>query len=226
RASSPRFRYSAGYSMPSRSFVVMRCHFKPPFKDGVGRGSFQSYRNTIPILVFPLKEGEEQKRHAVASTLSHVHCADAQRTCEFIQPLSAPARGQSRALAGMEGGDARICKAERHADPAVDRIFGVPLVPRDGARELPRRSDRARDERAVRQRQAGSRGAAGPRPRLSARASGAERARRWLAADGLSRSAGSDAILRRHVLSAFAAAWIAGIRRTSATRARVFRHAP
>ncbi len=57
--------------------------------------------------------------------------------------------------------------ARGKADPAVDRLFGVPLVPRDGARVVrgPRR--RRGDERELRQHQGRPRGAAGSRSDLS-----------------------------------------------------------
>ena len=65
-------------------------------------------------------------------------------------------------------------RAERQADPAVDRLFGLPLVPRDGARIVRGPRDRGADERAVREHQGRSRGAPRPRPHLPDRAPGAE----------------------------------------------------
>ena len=74
-------------------------------------------------------------------------------------------------------------RATGQADPAVDRLQRLPLVPRDGARKLRGRSDRRRDERVVRLYKSGSRGTARHRQDLPARAPGADPARRRLAAD-------------------------------------------
>ena len=75
------------------------------------------------------------------------------------------------------------------ADPALGRLCRLPLVPRDGARVVRGRSDRAGDERAVRQHQSRSRGAARHRPDLHERAASAGRAGR-LAADHVSDARG------------------------------------
>ena len=50
-------------------------------------------------------------------------------------------------------------RAAGQADPAVGRLLGVPLVPRDGARVVRGRGDRAAHERPVREHQGRSRGA-------------------------------------------------------------------
>ena len=65
---------------------------------------------------------------------------------------------------------ARRGQAEQQADPALDRLRRLPLVPCDGARELRGRADRGGDERPVRQHQGRSRGAARHRPDLHGRA--------------------------------------------------------
>ena len=58
------------------------------------------------------------------------------------------------------GEEALRPRAERgQADPALDRLRRLPLVPRDGARVVRGRSDGAADERAVRERQGRPRGA-------------------------------------------------------------------
>ena len=86
---------------------------------------------------------------------------------------------------GIRGARRRSSRraARGQADPAVDRLLGLPLVPRDGARVVRGRGDRRADERAVRQHQGRSRGAARPRPHLPDRAPDADAARRRLAAD-------------------------------------------
>ena len=94
---------------------------------------------------------------------------------------------------------ARARGAEQ-ADPAVDRLLGVPLVPRDGARVVRGPGRRGGDERRVRQHQGRPRGAARPRPDLPDRACAADAALGRLAADDVPH-AGRRAVLRRHVLS-------------------------
>ena len=103
----------------------------------------------------------------------------------------------------MGRGGARPRARRGPADPALDRLRGVPLVPRDGARVVRGRRDRGADERALRQRQGRPRGAPGPRRDLHGRRRRAHRARR-LADDRLPH-AGRAAVLRRHVLPARAA---------------------
>ena len=76
-------------------------------------------------------------------------------------------------------------QAQQPADSAVGRLRRLPLVPRDGARELRGRRNREGDERAVRQHQSRSRGAARHRPDLHERAAFTGRAGR-LAADHVS----------------------------------------
>ena len=57
----------------------------------------------------------------------------------------------------------RLARERGQADPALDRLLRLPLVPRHGARELRGPRHRRADERALRQHQGRSRGAAGPR---------------------------------------------------------------
>ena len=64
------------------------------------------------------------------------------------------------------------------ADPALDRLRRLPLVPRDGARVVRGRGDRRADERALRQRQGRPRGAARPRRALHGGRRRADRPRR------------------------------------------------
>ena len=94
-------------------------------------------------------------------------------------------------------------KTPRLPDPALDRLRRLPLVPRDGARIVRERRHRQADERALRQREGRSRGAAGHRPHLHDGASRDGRAGR-LADDHVPRSR-RPADLRRHLLAARAA---------------------
>ena len=86
------------------------------------------------------------------------------------------------------------------ADPALGRLFRLPLVPRDGARVLRGPRDRGLHERALRQRQGRPRGATRRRRDLHGGGAGDERPRR-LADDGLPRPRGGP-LLRRHLLPA------------------------
>ena len=86
------------------------------------------------------------------------------------------------------------------ADPAVDRLLGLPLVPRDGARVVRGRRDRRADERALRVHQARPRGAARPRLDLHGGLPGDDRPGRLAAQRVPHPRAG--ALLRRHLLPA------------------------
>src|SRR5882672_5169054 len=74
------------------------------------------------------------------------------------QPVSAPARRESSRLVSMGPGSARARAQRGQADPAFDRLFGVSLVPCDGARVVRGRGHRGTDEPAVRQYQGRPRG--------------------------------------------------------------------
>ena len=86
------------------------------------------------------------------------------------------------------------------ADPALGRLLGLPLVPRDGARVLRGRRDGGLHERALRQRQGRPRGAPRRRRPLHGGGAGDQRPGR-LADDRLPRPRGR-AVLRRHLLPA------------------------
>ena len=73
--------------------------------------------------------------------------------------VPAPARGEPGRLAAVGPGGARPRARARHADPRLDRLLRLPLVPRDGARELRGPGDRRADERALRLHQGRPRGA-------------------------------------------------------------------
>ncbi len=98
----------------------------------------------------------------------------------------------------MGGGGARARPRRGPADPALDRLRRLPLVPRDGARVVRGRGDRRADERALRQRQGRPRGAARPGCGLHGGRRRALRPRR-LADDRLPHPRGR-AVLRRHLL--------------------------
>src|SRR5690349_24257491 len=74
--------------------------------------------------------------------------------------VPAPARGQPGRLVRVGRGGARAGARGGASDPALDRLRGMPLVSRDGARVVRGPADGARDERALRQRQGRPRGAA------------------------------------------------------------------
>ena len=110
---------------------------------------------------------------------------------------------------GQEAFDAR--PRERQARAAVDRLFGLPLVPRHGARILRGRRHRVAHERAVREHQGRSRRAARHRQDLPVRAPGAHAARRRLAAHDVPDARRPEAVLRRHLFSRQGALRHAGV---------------
>ena len=89
------------------------------------------------------------------------------------------------------------------ADPRLDRLRRLPLVPRDGAGVLRGPADRGADERALRLHQGRPRGAPGRRRDLHGRRPGDDRARR-VAAERVP-DARRGPVLRRHLLPARAA---------------------
>ena len=119
------------------------------------------------------------------------------------EPVPAAARREPGRLVPVGRGGARAGARARPADPALDRLLGLPLVPRDGARELRGRGDGRADEPALRADQGRPRGAARPRRRLHAGRARADGARRL--ADDRVPDAGRRAVLRRHLLPARAA---------------------
>ena len=124
----------------------------------------------------------------------------ANRLAARDQPLPAPAQRQPGRLVpvGRRGPGPR--PRARPADPALGRLLGLPLVPRDGARVLRGPRDRRLHERALRQRQGRSRGAARRRRDLHGGGAGDERPGR-LADDRLPRPRRRP-VLRRHLLPA------------------------
>jgi hypothetical protein len=115
------------------------------------------------------------------------------------QSLSAAAREQPGGLVSVGRRSARRGKAGRQTDFSVDRLQRVPLVPRDGARELRGRNHRRSDERTVHQHQGRSGGASRSRPDLHERRAVDDPPRR-LADVGVS-DPRSEAVLRRDLLA-------------------------
>ncbi len=140
--------------------------------------------------------------NGAAGTHDHASQRPPQSPGERNQPLPAPARRQSGRLVSLGRGGAGARAPAAPADPAVDRLRRLPLVPRHGARILRGRGYRGADERALRQRQGGSRGAPGPRPPLPARPPTAEPARWRLAADDVPDARRPATLLWRHLLPA------------------------
>src|SRR6185312_5346213 len=61
---------------------------------------------------------------------------DTQHARPRDQPLPSAAQGQSGSLAALGRGGVRSRQASRQADPSLDRLRRVSLVPRDGGGEL------------------------------------------------------------------------------------------
>ena len=95
--------------------------------------------------------------------------------------VSAPARREPRGLVSVGPGGVRARPRGGQAGARLDRLRGVPLVPRHGARVLRGRRGRRVDERLVRVRQGRPRGAPGRRRDLHGRRAGDDRPRRLAA---------------------------------------------
>ena len=148
------------------------------------------------------RPGSEPVR-ALARLASLSLRAVANRLAQRDEPVPPPARGQPGRLVPVGRGGVREGARRGQADPALDRLLGLPLVPRDGARVVRERRDGERDERALRQHQGRPRGAA--RRRLDLHGGGRrDHRQRRLAAHRLPQ-ARRRAVLRRHVLPADAA---------------------
>jgi len=106
-------------------------------------------------------------------------------------------------------GGLRAGARSQRADPPVGRICGVSLVPRDGARVVRGSQDRRPDERALRQHQGRSAGAARCRRGLSEGDPDDGRVGR-MAADGLP-DAAAGTFLRGDLFSAAGPVWTAGL---------------
>ena len=119
------------------------------------------------------------------------------------EPVPPPARAEPGRLVPVGRRGARPRARGGQADPALDRLRRLPLVPRDGARVVRGRANRRADERALRLDQGRPRGAARPRRDLHGRHRRDDRAGR-LAADRLP-DARRRAVSRRDLLPARAA---------------------
>ena len=119
------------------------------------------------------------------------------------QPVPPAAREQPGRLVPVGPGRARPGEAPRPPDLPLDRLRGLPLVPRHGARVVRGRGDGALPQRPLRVDQGRPRGAPRPRPGLHGRGPGDDRRRR-LADVGLP-DARRPAVLRRDVLPGRAA---------------------
>ena len=120
------------------------------------------------------------------------------------QPVPAPARRQPGRLVPVGRRGVRGGGGARRPAPPVGRLLGVPLVPRDGPRELRGRRRRRGDEPALREREGRPRGAARRRRHLHGGHPGHDRPRR-LADDGRVHPRRAP-VLRRHLLPEGAAA--------------------
>ena len=116
------------------------------------------------------------------------------------QPLPPPARRQPGALAALGREGARRRTRPGPADPALDRLRRLPLVPRDGARVVRGRGDRGADERELREREGRPGGA--PRPRRGLHGGGRRDDGPGRLADDRLPHPGRRAVLRRHLLPA------------------------
>ena len=155
---------------------------------------------------------ERSSLMTLSSSESRVgHASQDQPPGRRDQPLPAPARDQPGRLVSLGTGGAGQGQGREQADLPVDRLLGLPLVPRHGARELREPGDRGADERALRQHQGRPRGAARPRPDLHVGRAGDDRARR-LADVGVPH-ARAQAVLRRHLFSAADSRGMAGFPR-------------
>ncbi len=133
--------------------------------------------------------------------------------------------GEPRAMAAVGRHSTRGGSRQWQAHPAVGRLLGVPLVPRDGARELRGRRHRAAHERALRQHQGRPRGAPRPRQDLPDGASPLHRPPRRLAAHGVPHARHARADLHRHVLPEGPPLRHAGVPRGARGRRRLLPHA-
>ncbi len=113
-------------------------------------------------------------------------------------PLPPATRAQPCGLVSVGRGGVRQGPGGGQAGLSLDRLFGMPLVPRDGAGVVRGRGGRGDSQRELRRHQSRSRGAAGRRFDLHAGRADDDRARRL--ADVDVPHAGRAAVLRRHLL--------------------------
>ena len=143
------------------------------------------------------------------------------RLADETSPYLAAARRESRGLVSLGRGGARAARA---SDKPILLSIGYSAchwchVMAHESFEDP--ATAARDERAVREHQGRSRGAARPRQDLPDRAPGADAARRRLAAHDVPHAGRPHAVLRRHLFSERAALRHAGVHGPARARRRV-----
>ncbi len=133
-----------------------------------------------------------------ARAFAHDHGATCQSPDRRAEPLPQATRPQPGGVVPVGRGGLGQSEGRGQADLPLDRVRGVPLVPRHGARVVRGPGDRRAPRRALRRGQGGPRGEAGPRRRLHERGAGDDRLGR-VAAVGVPHPR-PEAVLRRHVL--------------------------
>ncbi len=160
-----------GFEVGLRGPDVLSPPVQAPDRPDAGGLSTQVRRDPRPDRV-------RRQRGPAPGEGGRVPSGDAQPPRERDQSVPAPAREQPGRLVPVGPRCAGPGQAPGPADLPVDRLRGVPLVPRHGARVVRGRPHRRGAERAVRVDQGGSRGAAGPRPGLHGGGPGDDRQRR------------------------------------------------
>ena len=167
------------------------------------------------------EDGQRQDQ-AGAARATAASLAGRWRTASRGRDLALPPAARDNPVDWYPWGDEALAARARRgpADPALDRLLRLPLVPRDGARVVRGRGDRRVHERALRLRQARPRGAARPRRDLHGGVPGDDRARR-LAAQRLpharSRCRSTPAPTSRPTSGGGMPSWRAGARGASPT---------
>ena len=144
--------------------------------------------------------------------------SDGESTGRRAEPVPAGPRRQSRRLVSLGRGGLRRGTGTRRARAHLHRLRHLPLVPRDGPRELQRSGDRADPQRALRRGEGRPRGASRRRRQLPRRRLRVH-ARARLAAHGV-RDPRRAGVLRRHVLPAAARSRRSGVRGGARRRRR------
>ena len=179
-------------------------HRPPRRPQGQPRRARRGRRATAPSAGLPpllrrFKLRTRASAHAHAGTVRRMPNALAGETSPYLL------QHRDNPVDWLPWGERGAGPRARARPPAarLDRLLGLPLVPRHGARVLRGRRDRRAHERALRLRQGRPRGAPRRRRDLHGGRAGDDRPRR-LAAERL-HHARAGAVLRRHVLPARAA---------------------
>ena len=117
-----------------------------------------------------------------ASTPRQRQATAHQRAGQRVLALPVDARSQPSQLASVERRNFGAGQKRRQANLPIDRLFQLPLVPRDGARVVFRQRDRQVFERAFHLHQSRPRRTPRRGRNLHAGAVGGQQTRRWLAA--------------------------------------------